>query len=425
MKRLYFTWGVGIVAIFGFLLVTHAQAIDKVIIGHPACLSGKLAKEGAQAQWGIQASLKWINEVNGGVEIGDKKFPFEYKRYDCESRKEVVTSLIERLIQIDKVNGVVAPYSSGLTITGASVAEKYGAIYMSHGGASNRIFEQGYRYAVQMLSPATLYQAGALDMLRKADPKARRIALAFEDDEFARMVLVGAEKRAKELGFEVVFNRTYPKGVADLTPLLSDLKGAKPDVIVGGGHFQDGQLMARQIADLDINVKAISMIVAVTLPSFNEALGNIAEGMFGPAQWEFGVRYSPEEAKKVGLPWFGPTNEEWVKLAKEFSGGKEPDYHAAEAGQAPLVYAEAVKMANSVDSDKVRGAFNRLDLMTFFGGFKLDKDSGLQIGHTMVVVQWQNGKKVIVWPQEAATAKYFYPMPTFAEKAKGLKAVSK
>lgn len=416
---------IGFVAIFGFLFVPYAMAIDKVVIGHPACLSGKFAKSGAQAQMGIQSSLKWINDINGGVEIGGKRVPLVYKRYDCESRKEVVTSLIERLVKIDKVDAVIGPYSSGLTITGAPIAEKYGAIYLSHGGASNRIFQQGYQYAVQMLSPATLYQAGALDMFHKVDPTAKRIALAFEDSEFARMVLRGAEKRAKQLGFKVIFNRTYPRHVSDLTPLLSDLKAAKPEIIIGGGHFQDGQLFARQMSDLDIDVKAISMIVAVTLPAFYEALGDKAEGMIGPAQWEFGVKYSPQEAKRVGLPWFGPTNEQWVKGAKEYSGGKAPDYHAAEAGQVPLIFAKAVETANSVDPDKLRQAFNKLDLMTFFGDFKIDKKTGLQVGHTMVVVQWQNGKKVIVWPPAAATGKLYYPMPTFAQKAKGAKAIPK
>ena len=64
-----------------------------------------------------------------------------------------------------------------------------------------------------------------------------------------------------------------------------------------------------------------------------------------------------------------------------------------------------------------------MDLMTFFGEFKINPDTGLQTRHSMVVVQWQGGKKVIVWPEEAATGKLYYPMPTFAEKAKGKVAV--
>lgn len=423
MKSNYLKIGIIFIALFGFLLTTNALAVDKVLLGHPACLSGKLAKSGSQASWGIHACVKWINDVNGGIKIGGKRVPLVYKAYDCETKKEMVTSLIGRIATVDKVHGIIAPYSSGLTLTGASVAEKYGVPYFSQGGASNRIFGQGFQYAIQVLSPATLYQGGALDMLRKTDPAAKRIALAFEDSEFARMVLRGAEKRAKELGFKIVFNRTYPKHVSDLTPLLSDLKASRPEIIIGGGHFPDGQLMARQMADMDLDVKAISMIVAVTLPAFHEALGNKAEGIAGPAQWEYGVKYSPDAAKKDGVPWFGPSNKEFVKLAKEFSGGKMPDYHAAEAGQAPLVFAKAVELANSVDPDKIRAACNKLEFMTFFGDFKINPETGLNIKHSMVTVQWQGGKKVIVWPPSAAQGKFYYPMPTFAEKAKGKLAV--
>jgi uncharacterized protein YheU (UPF0270 family) len=59
--------------------------------------------------------------------------------------------------------------------------------------------------------------------------------------------------------------------------------------------------------------------------------------------------------------------------------------------------------------------------MSFYGGWDID-ETGLQSGHSMVDVQWQNGKRVIVWPEEAQTGKVSYPMPTFKEKAKGKKA---
>ncbi len=167
--------------IIGLTFSSNAFAVDKVILGHPACLSGKFAKSGSQASWGIKACVKWINDVYGGVRIGGKKVPLVYKSYDCESKKEMVASLIGRLVTIEKVHGIIAAYSSGLTLTGAPVAEKYGIPYLSQGGASDRIFQQGFQYAIQVLSPATLYQAGALDMLRRADPNARKLALAFED----------------------------------------------------------------------------------------------------------------------------------------------------------------------------------------------------------------------------------------------------
>lgn len=114
------------------VMLTAASAADKVLIGHPACLSGKYAKAGEQAIGGIKACIDWVNNVYGGVLVGGKRIPLEYKYYDSESKKEAVTSLIERLITVDKVNVVFSAYSSGLTLAGAPVAEKYNMLYMDH-----------------------------------------------------------------------------------------------------------------------------------------------------------------------------------------------------------------------------------------------------------------------------------------------------
>ncbi|MBW1861629.1 MAG: amino acid ABC transporter substrate-binding protein [Deltaproteobacteria bacterium] len=423
MKRECLTLFISLVAIFWSLSATNALAASKIVIGHPACLSGKYAKAGEQAIGGIKACIDWVNNTYEGVKVAGKRVPLEYKYYDCESRKEAVTSLIGRLITVDKVNVVFAPYSSGLTLRGAPVTESHRMLYMDHGGANNRIFQQGFRYIVQTVGPATRYHEGTIDMIQKVDPNARRVALAYEDSEFAKMVMHGAEKHARKLGLHIVFKRTYPKGVPDLTPMLSALKAAKPDIVLGGGHFEDGQLFNRQMADLDINVKALSLIAAATLPAFYEALTSMAEGVMGPSHWEYGVKYSKEEAQKVGMPWIGPSQDEFVMLFKK-ALGKDimPDYHAAEAGVQVLAYVKAVEMANSLDSDRVRTTLGKLKFLSFYGGWDID-DTGLQIGHSMVDVQWQGGKRVIVWPEEAQTGNIYYPMPTFSEKAKGKVAV--
>jgi branched-chain amino acid transport system substrate-binding protein len=260
-------------------------------------------------------------------------------------------------------------------------------------------------------------------LIHKIDPKAKKVALAYEDSEFAKKVMEGAEAHAKALGFDVVFKRTYPKGVTDLTPLLSAMKAAKPDFVIGGGHFEDGQLFNRQMADLDIDVNALSLIAAATLPAFYKALTTMAEGVMGPSHWEYGVKYSAEEAKKDGMTWIGPSQDEFVALFKK-ALGKDiiPDYHAAEAGAAVLAYVLAVEDAKSVNTEQVRNALGDLQFMSFYGGWDVD-ETGLQVGHSMVDVQWQMGKRVIVWPPSAQTGQLVYPMPTFAAKAKGKMAV--
>lgn len=412
---------------FGLCLVllftaSNAFAADRIVIGHPACLSGKYAKAGEQAIGGIKACIDWVNNTYGGVSMGGKKVPLEYKYYDCESSKEQVTSLIGRLITVDKVNVVFAPYSSGLTLRGAPIAESRKMLYMDHGGANNKIFQQGFDYIVQTIGPATSYHQGTLDMISKIAPNDKRVALAYEDSEFAKMVMQGAKEESQKHGFEVVFERTYPKGVTDLTPLLSALKASKPDFVLGGGHFEDGQLFNRQMADLDLDVKGLSLIAAATLPAFYKALTSMAEGVMGPSHWEYGVKYAEAEAKNLGLTWIGPDQDGFVALFKKALGNDTiPDYHAAEAGAQVFAYVLAVEKANSTDTAKVRAALGDLTFMSFYGGWDVD-DNGMQVGHSMVDVQWQNGKRVIVWPEEAQTGNPVYPMPTFADKAKGKKA---
>jgi branched-chain amino acid transport system substrate-binding protein len=187
------------------------KAPDKIVIGHPVCLSGKYAKAGEQAMGGIKAIVQWVNEVNKGIKLGDKRVKLEYKDYDCESKKEAVTSLIERLITTDKVNVVFAPYSSGLTLSGAPVAEKYNILYMDHGGASDKIFQQGFKFIVQTIGPGSRYHEGTLKMLHAAAPKSNKLALAYEDSEFARTVMEGAKKVCQTIRVRRRFRTHLPQ----------------------------------------------------------------------------------------------------------------------------------------------------------------------------------------------------------------------
>ena len=91
-------------------------------------------------------------------------------------------------------------------------------------------------------------------------------------------------------------------------------------------------------------------------------------------------------------------------------------------GLSTLADVLAVEKAGNTRSPDVRQALGELTFMSFYGGWDVD-ETGLQVGHTMVDVQWQDGQRVIVWPEEARTGPVCYPMPTFEEKAAGKKAL--
>ena len=76
---------------------------------------------------------------------------------------------------------------------------------------------------------------------------------------------------------------------------------------------------------------------------------------------------------------------------------------------------EAIRRADSLDGEKIRDVVLTMDLHTVFGAFKVDKD-GIQIAHKMVMFQWQDGKKVIVWPQDLAPGKPRFPTPPWSQR---------
>ena len=110
---------------------------------------------------------------------------------------------------------------------------------------------------------------------------------------------------------------------------------------------------------------------------------------------------------------FGPTA---VSFTKTFTDkyGIEPGYHAAGGYTAGLLLQRAIELAGSIDQAKVAEQLNKMDVTTLFGRTKFStdpKEHGLQLGHEMVLAQWQKktGKIVeeVSWPKAAKTRTSF------------------
>lgn len=386
-----------------FLTMPAGPKVAGVIkIGCTSSLTGKLAVEGGRQINGLILWSEWVNN-HGGVKIGDKRYNVSIVYYDDQSSKDLVITLYEKLVTEDKVDFLISPYSSGLAFTASAIAEKYHKVMVVTGAASDSIFQQGYKYIVQVYTPASLYLRSTIDLLLKKDPTAKKVAIPYEDELFSATAASGAKSYAEGKGLEVVYFDKYPSGVTDLSPLLSKIKAIGPDIIVGGGHFADGVLLVKQLKELGVNVKLISLLVAPPEDKFYEALKESANYVMGPSQWEPDVKYPVE---------YGPKVEEFVKMYEE-KWKERPTYHSAGGFAAGLYLQAALERAGALDSDKVREAFNTLDLKTFFGALKIDPATGLQIGHEMVLIQWIDGSRYTVWPAEAATREAVYPKPSW------------
>jgi ABC-type branched-subunit amino acid transport system substrate-binding protein len=405
---------IAVLLVFGGMTQPNpAAAAQKAItIGYTASQTGKYNVESTRQINGLHL---WMDQVNkaGGIKLPNGAVvKVKDKYYDDESKKERVQELYTKLINEDKANFLISPYSSGLTDASAVIAQQYGRIMITTGAASDSTYKKGYTLVYQTYTPASHYLTGAVDILMKLGPKSKKIAIIYSNDKFSTDVVKGLQKYALQKGFKVVMFEGYDPSTTDFAPFINKIP---PDVdaIMGGGHFADTTTLARQLYEKKVKTRMIALLVAPPEPKFAE-LGAACISVIGSSQWEPLSHFTKAAAKKAGIAWVGPTGDEFVKDYKA-KYKETPSYHSAGGYVAGMVLQAAIVKAGSTDTAKVKKALDNLDIMSFYGHVKFATaagDHGLQVGHDMVYIQWQKNKqgkpvKQIVWPASGATASAF------------------
>jgi branched-chain amino acid transport system substrate-binding protein len=390
--------------------------------GSPAAQTKTLNIGFTNSQTGAQqvASTKqtegiklWVDQVTkaGGIKLKDgtvlmPKITF----YDDESKTDRVQSLYTKLINDDKVDFLLSPYSSGLVKAAAVVTEQNSKILVTAGGADDATMEQNFTNTYQVYTPASKYLTGAIDLLQKLDPTIKKVAIVNEKDSFSVSVIAAAKPYAESKGLQVVVSQSYDTGTTDFNPFINQIVAASPDAIIGGGHLVDGSAFAKAIKEKNVTARFVALLVAPPEPTFSD-IGDAAQFIVGPSQWEIPVKYNEAAAKALNIPYYGITSEAFTSAYRAMFNSP-PSYHSAGGYAAGLVLQKALEDAGSTDAAKVKAALDKTDVMTFFGHIKFSTDAkthGKQTAHDMVYIQWQKGSDgklavQVVWPTEAKTA---------------------
>ncbi|HEX6080311.1 MAG TPA: amino acid ABC transporter substrate-binding protein [Methylomirabilota bacterium] len=370
-----------------------AAAQTPIKIGASMSVTGTYAKPGSYQKEGYDVCIDELN-AKGGL-LGRK---VELVIYDDQSQPATAVKLYEKLITEDKVDAVMGPYSSAVSEAVANVTEKYKKVMVAPLAATTSIFKKGRKYIFMVITPAENYLDGLIDMAAKRGLKT--VAIINEDTLFPKASAAGTAEAAKKRGMQVVLQEAYPKGNTDFSALLVKIKAANPDVIAAGTYFDDAVAITRQMKELNVNPKMFGLTVGGDLPEFYDLLKQNAEYVYGSTQWDETLPY--------------PGQKEFLAAyTKKFK--HEPSYHAAAGYAGCRLYAEAVKRAGTLDADKVREQLLKMETKTAFGDYKVDAD-GFQVAHKMVMLQWQDGKRVVVWPDDLASGKPRYPTPEWGKR---------
>ena len=281
MKKGSRRWGwilLTLPAIFLFIVVGPGLAQDTIKIGFFAPITGPAAADGASAKNAVELAVKEVNDAGG---IRGKKI--ELVVYDDRMNPQEAVAIANRLIEKDKVVGVVSGAYSGPTRVTAPIFQKAGmpmvAGYAVHPDVTwdpkaktpnDYIFRNGFLGEIE--------GAAAAEFAVK-NLKAKRISLIFMDNDFGRAISSGFAEKAEKLGATILTKQMYKfPGEKDFRPFLTRIKEGNPDLIFAAGYYNEAASIVRQAKELGIKSQIMGE-EGFDSPKFLEIAGPTAEGV--------------------------------------------------------------------------------------------------------------------------------------------------
>jgi len=384
--------------VFGFVFAAPAHAADHtLVLGVPLPLTGAQSKFGEMEMRSYRIAMEEIN-AKGGI----KGMTVSLEFHDGQGKPEISRSIAEKLIDL-KQPVIFGDYSSSCSKAIAAVANERKVPYLVVTGADDAITQQNYEYVFR-LNPSNAYYASGLGSFLVEVVKPASIAILYESSDFGTSGADEMEKYAAKVGMQVLMKEKYEKGAVDFKPVLTKVKSQKPDVIYMVSYVMDASLLMKQIKELRLDAKIFAGGAAgFAIPEFLHNAKDAAEYVVTATLWSPQVSY--------------PGAREFAEKYKT-QFGEYPSYHGAEAYSTLYVIKDAIERAESLSPADIQKSMKATKMMTAFGPVRFENKDGYQNQNFMdtLVLQVINGKHETIWPQNSASAKYVYPMPTWRER---------
>ena len=374
------------------LVVGSFAALEPIRFGAALPLTGWGSDTGHLNYRGYVIWQEMVNE-QGGI-LGR---PVELVIYDDQSDPTLTARLYEKLITQDEVDVLLAPWSDDMTMPATTVAEKYRKPIVTGGATLDLIWERGYKYVCGLLPSSYDYVGVAIRLLASLGIQSGAIINC--DLTFTQGFGDAAVRNFEELGIALTDRETYAAGTQNFVPLLLRIKATNPEALIVCAGLEDGVEILKQCKEVGLNAKAYYFTVSPTEPEFVNLLGSDAEYVFGTSEWEPSL---------VHLPGFQEFRDRYV--AKY---GEEPAEDVATAFGLAQVLQRAIEAAGVLDDERINEILHHMHTVTVFGTYKVDPETGRQIGKELYVIQIQDGQRKIVWPPEFAISEVWFPTPAW------------
>ena len=197
----------------------------------------------------------------GGVE----GYAIEAVYADAQSKPEIAINEAVRLIEQEKVDMLLGFYSSAQCVPAAARVEQLKKFMWITTCISSAVLEnRNLKYVFRVQPSGRQFGLMSTDFIAQnakaklgKEPKDLRVAIIHEDGAYGVDVSKGNEEGAKKAGFNIVLKEGYAATAPDLSPMVTKLKRARPDVIFHTGYNPDISLFLRQSRELGLRFSAL------------------------------------------------------------------------------------------------------------------------------------------------------------------------
>ncbi len=430
-----FTLVLPLMLVLSLILVMQTYAVETIKIGVIYPLTGGAAAEGRELRAGAELAAEIANtripEIKmdmakraGIASMGGAKIELIFK--DHEGNPTLGADLAKKLIQDDKVIGIMGCYHSAVTKTVSAVCEEMGIPMINDSSTSPALTNRGFKWfwrttphditftkdLFDFLKGLTEGKAMGVPAISKAQIKT--LAAACEKTEWGSQVSETIESLSREYGFDLKKSILYAAKSPDLSSEIRSLKSVKPDIMLFASYASDAILMMKTLKAEKAHPKMIwGQDAGFEAPEFRSTLGDDVIGVLSRTVFAPQVGQVKEVSGQVNFLYR-------KNMGRDLSGA------SARAFTGVQTWVEVLEKAGSTAPAAIQKAANSIfipgdQLIVPWKGIRFaasGSDQGQNELGSGMIGQYQKNKEgeivmEIVYPFDVATAKLIYPLKGF------------
>jgi branched-chain amino acid transport system substrate-binding protein len=365
---------------------------------------------GAGGKAALLALQMWVEDVNkkGGL-LGRK---VDFIVYDDQTNPALTPSIYTKLLDVDKVDLLIAPYGTVPTAPIMPLVKQRGLLLIGNFSFQvNRAVRHDMWFNNSPWNDARSWSQGFFEAGDKLG--AKTVAFLAADQEFAQNLANGAKQIAKSKDMRTVYEQNYPPATVDFSSMIRAIRNAKPDIVYVMSYPNDSVAIIRAVNEIGVGpqVKLFGGgMVGLQFTPIMESLGSLLNGVVNYNSYVPGIKYPGIEE------FLKRYSERAVKEKVDPLGFYLPPFNYA-IGQ---ILEQAVTATKSLDHKTLAAWLRTNEVKTIVGPIRWDA-SGEWKNPRVIMAQFrgvadknidqfrQPGKQVVLFPPEFKTGEVMGP----------------